>query len=179
MGLIDIRAWTEEPLIIQLHVVVALLGVVLGGYTMLARKGTARHKAMGRVFGALALATAGTSLFIHEIQVWGIWSPIHLLSVLTIFLIWRGVVMIRRGNVATHERIMVTTYLSGFIVAGSFALLPGRMSYEVFLEGAFERLTGSMVAAERLAWVLPALAIPFAIWVLAKGYRRHQTRASG
>jgi uncharacterized membrane protein len=176
MGFIDWSEWVEEPLIIQVHVVIAITGLLVGGYAMLARKGTKRHKFNGRIFAMLALLTALTSFFIHEIQMWGIWSPIHLLSLFTIWMVWRGVVMIRRGNVKSHQRHMRFIYLSGFIVAGAFTLMPGRMPNEIFLERGFEYLSGSEAMAERIALIFPVAAIVFSLWALIRTYGQNLIR---
>ncbi len=170
--LLDFQEWAEEPTVIQIHTIVAILGIFIGGYAMIARKGTARHKLMGRLFGLMAVVTALTSFFIHEIRSLGLWSPIHLLSIFTLIIVWRGVADIRAGRVKAHQRKMQGIYLSGFVIAAAFTLMPGRLPYEVFLEGMFERLTGSVEAAENLALVFPTIAIPLSMWIFAKNFRR-------
>jgi uncharacterized membrane protein len=39
-------------------------------------KGTATHRVAGRTWVVLMSAVALTSFFIHEIRLWGSWSPI-------------------------------------------------------------------------------------------------------
>lgn len=172
MEFLNLVEWSEEPLIIQVHMAVAIGGILIGGWAMLARKGTQRHKLLGRGFAILALATALTSFFIHEIRTWGLWSPIHLLSVFTIFMVWRGIVLIRAGRVAAHQSHMQIIYLSGFVVASAFTLLPGRLPYQIFLQNGLERLAGDEYMAERLALIIPVAAILFSCFVLMRARRR-------
>ena len=172
MELLNWQEWSEEPLIIQIHMVVAIGGIILGGYAMLARKGTRRHKLFGRGFAVLALATALTSFFIHEIRAWGPWSPIHLLSIFTVVMIWRGVVLIRARRIAAHQFHMQIIFLSGFVVATAFTFLPGRLPYQIFLETGLERIAGDKDTAERIALVIPVAAILFSCVVLVRTWRQ-------
>ncbi len=169
MDFFDSSEWLDEPLIIQVHATVAILGFFVGGYAMVARKGTARHKRVGRIFALLALSTAATSFFIHEIRLWGLWSPIHLLSIYTIWMIWRGVSLIRQGDMNGHLSHMRFIYLAGFVVAGSFTLIPDRLTYKILLQRGLERLTGSEAMAERVVLLLPIVAVLFSVYVLSKG----------
>ena len=166
------QEWSKEPLIIQLHMIVAIGGVIVGGTAMLARKGTRRHKMFGRGFAVLALATALTSFFIHEIRTWGPWSPIHLLSIFTVVMIWRGVVLIRARRIAAHQFHMQFVFLSGFVVATAFTLLPERLPYQIFLETGLKRIAGDEATAERLALTIPVVAILFSCVVLVRAWRQ-------
>lgn len=171
-GLVDWSEWGEEPTIIQIHAIVAVLGLVLGAWVMLARKGSPRHKLMGRAFGVLALATAGTSFFINEIRLWGPFSYIHLLSILTIVLVWRGVVAIRAGRVQAHQRAMRFTFFGGFIIAGAFTMLEGRLTYEIFLERGLEGVFGSEFWPGRVMLGIAIFVTIVAVSVYLKGWRR-------
>lgn len=65
-------------------------------------------------------AAVGPQLFNH-------FGFLHLLSPLviaTVPLAWRAA---RRGDVLTHAISMVSLYVGGLLVAGGFALLPGRV----------------------------------------------------
>ena len=178
--LIDWAQWAQVSLAIKIHVVVAVGGFGLGALVMLTPRGTARHRLLGRGFGILALATAFSSFFIHELRLWGIWSPIHLLSVSLIWVVVTGVVAIRRGNVARHQSQMNTAYLTGFVVAGAFTLIPGRMLNRVFLEGPLDALLPD-TWPDGVMFALPVLAIGVAVWGLfghrfddAKGFWRRR-----
>lgn len=120
---------------IQVHVYAAVAAFFLGAAILFRRKGGRVHKALGRIWVGLMLVVAISSLFIHTINLWGIWSPIHLISVGTLFSLGYGVWLIRRRIVIGHQRVMQGTYFGALIVAGIFTFLPGRIMYEVLFEG--------------------------------------------
>ncbi|OLP57152.1 hypothetical protein BJF92_06380 [Rhizobium rhizosphaerae] len=116
----------DAPLAVQIHVATVLPAAVLGIVLLLGRKGTRLHRLFGRIWVGLMAATALASFFIHEIGgVFG-FSPIHLLSVLTLFGLWDAVARARAGDLAGHRRRMRQLNLGAIGLAGLFTLLPGR-----------------------------------------------------
>ena len=131
---------TLEPLLnaslaIQLHALAAVLALLLGGLVLFRRKGDRLHRLGGRIWVGLMLTAAFSSFFIHTIRMLGPWSPIHLLSILTLVLLFRGVSLAHARRIMEHRRMMQGTYLSALIVAGVFTFMPGRIMFEVFFEG--------------------------------------------
>jgi uncharacterized membrane protein len=61
----------------------------------------------------------------------GEWSPIHLLSILVLVTVPLGVWRAHRHEVAAHRRIMISVFASALVIAGPFALLPGRIMHAV------------------------------------------------
>jgi uncharacterized membrane protein len=112
-----------SPLVMG-HMAAALLAVPLGGWLLLGRKGTAVHKAAGRLWVGLMIAAALSSFWITGVN-GERWSWIHLLSAWTLVWIGLAVWRIRAGNVAGHLRAMRGVYV-GLLVAGAWAALPGR-----------------------------------------------------
>jgi len=53
-------------------------------------------------------------------------GPIHLLSVITLITLWRGIRAIRAGKVRAHRLNMISLYTS-LCIAGLFTLLPSRV----------------------------------------------------
>ena len=47
-----------------------------------------------------------------QIKLWGAYSPIHLLSLLTIFTLGVGIYYVRVGNVKRHKQTMIALYFS-------------------------------------------------------------------
>lgn len=142
---------TIEPLLyttfaIQLHTLAAILAFVLGAFVLFRRKGDTLHRIGGRIWVGLMLAVAITSFFIHSIQSFGIWSPIHLLSVATLGFLTYGVALARRRKIADHRRVMQGTYVGALIIAGFFTFMPGRIMYRVFFEGPDPKM-GILLAA--------------------------------
>ncbi len=116
---------------IQIHVLVAAGAFALGAGQLLLTKGTPLHRRLGWVWVVLMALVAGSSFFIHQLRMWGGWSPIHLLSLATLAGLWRATVAVRRGDVRTHARIMVALFLFALVGAGAFTLLPGRLLHVV------------------------------------------------
>ena len=78
----------------------------------------------------LMLIVAFSSLLIHELNIWGIWSPIHLISLWVIGSVTLAIRYARTGNIRRHQWTMKATYIGGLIVAGLFTFAPGRIMYE-------------------------------------------------
>ena len=61
----------------------------------------------------------------------GHYSPIHILSIVTLttvpYAIWRR----RVGDIRAHATAMIANYC-GLFIAGAFTLTPGRVMYAVF-----------------------------------------------
>ncbi len=66
----------------------------------------------------------------------GPYSLIHALSVLTLVSLIVGIVAIRRGNLKAHRFIMISLYVFALVLTGAFTLLPGRRMHAViFADG--------------------------------------------
>jgi uncharacterized membrane protein len=118
---------------IPLHAIMAMFAIILGGIQLSMKKGGAIHKLLGRIWVALMLIVAISSFFIHEIKLWGAYSPIHLLSLWTIFILGIGIYYARVGNVKRHKQTMITLYFFSLIVAGFFTLMPGRVMHQILI----------------------------------------------
>jgi uncharacterized membrane protein len=118
---------------IPLHAVAAMAAFALGVVQLAAPKGTLPHRALGWIWALLMLAVALSSFWIHQIRLWGPWSPIHLLSIFVLVMLPLGVWRARRHRVTDHRRIMVGVFAGGLVIAGLFTLLPGRIMHAVVL----------------------------------------------
>lgn len=116
---------------IQLHAFAALAAFVLGVVQLTAPKGTLPHRTLGWVWVALMAVVAGSSLFIHEIRLWGPWSPIHILSIFSLVMLALGVRYARRHRVRRHRVTMVSVFAGALTVAGLFTFVPGRIMHAV------------------------------------------------
>lgn len=121
---------TLEPLlsaspVIQLHTAAALIAAVSGVIVLLITKGTKRHRVLGYIFSASILFTAITSLWITELRP-GHFSPIHILSVITLVSVPLAIYWRRTGNIRAHASAMIAP-LIGLLIAGAFTLVPGRI----------------------------------------------------
>ena len=125
-----------EPLlnaspVIQVHALCAVAALLLGAVQLFRKKGDPLHRALGRTWVALIALVALSSFFIWTIRLVWLFSPIHLLSIFTLVMLWRGVNAARRGDVSRHMRTMRVTYVAALIVTGLLTFLPGRIMYHV------------------------------------------------
>lgn len=123
------------PAVIQVHAYAAFAAFALGLLQLLAPKGTLPHRRLGWLWAALLATVAATSFWIHEIRLWGPWSPIHLLSVLTLVALPAALYAARRHRVARHRRGMLLLFFGALVVAGAFTFYPGRILYRVVAGG--------------------------------------------
>lgn len=78
------------------------------------------------------MVTAALSSFaITEVRVMGPFSPIHILSIVTLLTLVAALHAARQKNIHRHRRLMRILYISGPVVAGLFTLLPGRLMHIV------------------------------------------------
>ena len=99
------------------------------------RKGTFSHRTFGWIWVVLMMIVAISSFWIHNDRVWGIWSPIHLLSIFALINLPIAVWMARRHNVRAHRGWMIGLFTGALVIAGLFTLVPGRIMHGVIFDG--------------------------------------------
>jgi uncharacterized membrane protein len=119
---------------IAIHAAAAIGAVVTGPVALWARKGRVQrprlHRAFGYAWVTLMTITAISALFISgsaDLPHLGGYSPIHLLVPVTLFGLFGSFVMLARGNIDAHRKIMQRLYIGACLVAGFFTLVPGRL----------------------------------------------------
>lgn len=111
--------------IVGIHLTAAVVAVMLGVGILLMRRGTPRHRWLGRFWVAAMAVTATTSFGIRELGA-GHLSWLHALSVYVLVSLVLAVLAIRRRNVTAHRRQMLGLY-AGLVIAGVAAVaVPGR-----------------------------------------------------
>ena len=120
-----------EGFAVASHAVAAIAALLLGTVQLAAPKGTLPHRALGYVWAGLMLYIAASGFWIHELQVWGRWSPIHLLSILVLVTVPLAVWRAHRHEVTAHKRGMISLYALALVVTGLFTLWPGRVMHAV------------------------------------------------
>ena len=113
------------------HAIAAIAALLLGAIQFAGRKGTPSHRVMGWLWVALMTYVAISGFFIHEIRIIGAYSPIHLLSFVTLAGLAWGIWLIRRKRVRDHKRVMILLYFLALVITGLFTLLPGRVMHAV------------------------------------------------
>lgn len=117
-----------------LHLATIVPAFLVGTFLLLRRKGTPLHKALGRSYLLLILATGVITLFMPAQvgpSVFGHFGFIHTFSLLVFYSVPAAYFAARRGDIKTHRGNMIGLYVGGIIIAGSFALMPGRMLNEL------------------------------------------------
>ncbi len=116
---------------IQLHAFVAMAAFALGIVQFAAPKGTIPHRTAGWIWVVLMTVVSITAFFIHDIKMWGPWSPIHLLAIFTLAMLPFAVLHARRHRVANHRQAMISIFAGALIIAGLFTFVPGRIMHAV------------------------------------------------
>ena len=116
---------------IPLHAVAAMAAIILGGVQVYMKKGGILHKLIGRTWVGLMVVVSVSSFFIHKIELWGAYSPIHLLSVWTIFSLGLAIYYVRVGNIKRHKQVMIALYGFALLLTGLFTLMPGRVMHQI------------------------------------------------
>ncbi|WDR02019.1 hypothetical protein PSQ19_15220 [Devosia algicola] len=92
----------------------------------------------------------------------GLFSPIHLLSLGTLYALWRAVSYARQRNITRHKRTMQLTYVGALLITGLFTFLPTRIMNRVIFgaDGAS--------APELLAFGITIITIALAAMMIAR-----------
>ena len=107
------------------HVSTVIPCVPLGLYLLVAPKGTPMHKQLGKLWVALMVITATSTLFIHEGMAL---SWIHIFVPFTYRASWLIVKKARQGDIKGHKAEIVSLFLGALMIPGIFAfILPGRL----------------------------------------------------
>lgn len=130
LGMVDtLHHYDKLP--VWIHVASVLPAIPLGGYLLLARKGTPRHKQLGKLWLVLMLVTATSAIFI---QSGGGFSPIHIFVPITFHAAWKTISTARKGDIRGHKKHLVSTYLFAMTIPGIAAFaVPGRLMNTMLL----------------------------------------------
>ena len=157
----NVQAFLEASVAVQVHAALGILAFALGTYVLLRRKGGPGHRRLGRVWLALMVGVALSAMFIHHIRTWGPFSMLHLLVPWTLGSCWYALHTARRRRFVAHASTMIGLYLGALVVAGGLTFLPGRLMHRVFLQGTYADL------ARMEAWPLPPVWVPILMGLIA------------
>jgi uncharacterized membrane protein len=125
----------HAPPVTVLHAACALAGFVLGVVQLAGPKGTTAHRVIGWAWVLLLGTVAVSSFAINDIRQFGPFSPIHLLSVMTLVMLPIGVMRARQHRAKAHGRMMTGLFVGALLIAGLFTLAPGRIMHAVVFGG--------------------------------------------
>lgn len=111
--------------VVVFHVITVVPCVPLGLYLLLAPKGTPMHRQLGKLWVALMVVTALSTLFIHD----GMrLSWIHIFVPITLRAAYLIVAKARRGDIVGHRKEIVGLFLGALMIPGIVAfVIPGRL----------------------------------------------------
>ena len=133
----NFQAIVDTTFPIQLHLATVVLSLIATLAITFMRKGTPRHKFMGRFWVITMAITSISSFWINEIDMFRGFSLIHLLSIFVLINLVLGIRAARNKQIARHRRHMRGTAIYGIGIAGAFTFLPDRLMYVVFLAPLF------------------------------------------
>ncbi len=128
----NVQVLREAGLAVQLHLLTIALAIILTLLILFGAKGTKSHKLMGRIWALSMLFTSFVSFFIHDLRPPNGFSPIHGLSIFTIFAVGIGWMAARKGQIKRHKRAMLSVVIGGLVIAGAFTFMPGRLMHNLF-----------------------------------------------
>lgn len=118
--------------IVAIHMTAAIAATVLGPFALWARLGLKQrpkvHRAFGYAWVTLMIVTALSAIFIRSktMNVFGGFSPIHLLIPIALGVIVLAFRSLSKGQFHRHKMQMIGVYVGSCIIAGGFTLFPGR-----------------------------------------------------
>jgi uncharacterized membrane protein len=128
---------TSASLPIQLHVALLLTAIVLTPLQFILQKGTFRHRLSGYVWTFCMMVGAAISFWIPShlpFNLWG-YSPIHLLSILTLVMVPIAINHARNRQIRAHRLSMMSISIFALLITGLFTLAPGRIMYRMLFAG--------------------------------------------
>ena len=112
--------WGRVPPLIWAHLVTITVALSLTPALLWQRRGSRRHRQLGWIWASAMFATALLSLFIRREGAPGGWSPIHILSIITLIGVPQAVWRARTHQVEKHRKGLVTMVTGALILAGLF-----------------------------------------------------------
>lgn len=123
----------NAPAVVQLHAFAAMSALALGIVQFAAPKGTLPHRTVGWIWVGLMTTVAGASFWIHGRHSisFGVWSPIHYLSIFSLVMLPLAMWAAHTHRVRSHKWRMISIYVGGLVIAGLFTFVPGRIMHDV------------------------------------------------
>ena len=120
--------WNEANAFVWAHLLTLLVALALTPVMLLQKRGTSRHRQLGWIWSIAMFSTAAVSFFVKQSSsgVAG-WSPIHILSALTVVGVPILVARARQHRVDAHRRQARVLVTGALLIAGFFTFPFGRM----------------------------------------------------
>ena len=121
------------------HLATIVPAFFIGSFLLLRHKGTPLHKALGKIYMLLMIATGMITLLMQsEVgpRLFDHFGFIHLFSLLTLYTAPAAWLAARRHDVKEHRANMIGLYVGGLLIAGAFAFAPGRLLHALLFGAA-------------------------------------------
>lgn len=153
------------PIYIQIHASSALFALLIGPWALYRKRRDVWHKTFGYTWIIAMISTAVSSFWIHSFGIIGPFSPIHLLSTWTLFVVVRAINFARVGKIVAHAEMLRWLYWGGLWVAFALNFLSNRLSNRIVF-GQEEAATGMIITILGIA----------ALFLLSPRWKRFQRR---
>lgn len=130
----DLSVFLEIPPAVQLHILAGVLSLVLTPIVLWRQRRDRLHKVSGYVWVCMMAALALTSFCISGFGIFGPFSPLHGLAILTLSSLFVAIRAVCRGDLVTHERSMRNLATFGLGLPMVLSFLPGRTFSRAFFE---------------------------------------------
>jgi uncharacterized membrane protein len=122
-------------LLMKVHLATILPAFVLGTILLaMKRKGSPLHRALGKIYMVLMLATAFITLAMPAHvgpTLLGHFGFLHGFSLLALWSVPSAYIAAKKHDVKRHRNAMIGLYVGGILIAGGFTLVPGRYLHTV------------------------------------------------
>jgi uncharacterized membrane protein len=117
---------------VQFHVAATLIALATGAVQLTRKRRGGLHRTLGWAFVVAMAAAASSSFLIHNNRgLFGLFSPIHLLSILSLVMLPLAIWYARRRNMRRHRFVVVSLFWLGLVIPGALTLVPGRIMHAV------------------------------------------------
>lgn len=127
----DLTLLWQASLVVQIHLLAALGAFAVATWQIVGPKGTVPHRVLGWTWVLFMFTVAVSSFFIRDIFD-GWFSPIHILSIITLIALPKLVLAARRHDIKAHKKEALGLYIGALIIAGAFTFAPGRLMWHIF-----------------------------------------------
>lgn len=117
---------------IQIHAGAAFISLLVGAVQLSGKRRGGLHRTLGWTFVLAMAVTALSSFLVHNGRgLFGLFSPIHLLSVLTLVMLPLAVWYARGRKMHRHRMVVLSLFWLGLVIPGALTLVPGRVMHAV------------------------------------------------
>ncbi len=122
----------SQPLALHFHLTAAIIALAIGTVLMVGPKGRSLHRRLGWAWVVSMAVVAVSSFWLREINP-GSFSWIHALSGWTLVVLPAAIYAARSRRMRMHRRTMSGMFYGGLLVAGLFAMMPGRLLWRMIV----------------------------------------------